>query len=421
MNSRSAFVAVGLGVNALVLVRGVVLMLALELAELGLVALVQAAIIFIGMLHFGLLNGGYRLLCHAGPRTRQRLVDLAYTGLAMIGAVVAVLSLLVCGALGDPSMTMAALFAVPAGMATLLRAWIMNEMVAGQRLRAANTINAGSNLVSLAVLLGLLPEDPPVPPVMIALAAMAVQPIVFVAMALVSGAALRPRAWRVSRFLARIVMRAGFRLFLAGLVLQMIPLIERAYVSRALGLVPLGRLYLAFLFVALFQMAPNLIQQAILAPVVEKWRARDAAAIQRELRHFLWALLAYCAAVALALAFVAEPLLALVLAHYVADLRWVYLIAPGLIAFTLTGPFTLGYNVVIDYRWFVWGYTSGAAVMAGAYGAAMLWGVTLNLDQVVILRSAVFAMMGAVLVFGSRRLTMRAPEFRLFVSAARPA
>ena len=77
MNSRGAFVAIGLGVNALVLARGVILLLALGYAELGLVALVQAGITFIGMLHFGLLNGGYRLLCHAGPRTRQRLVDLA--------------------------------------------------------------------------------------------------------------------------------------------------------------------------------------------------------------------------------------------------------------------------------------------------------------------------------------------------------
>ena len=414
MNSRPAFVAVGMAINALVLARGVILMLALSYIDLGYVALVQAAITFVGMLHFGLLNGGYRLLCHAGPRTRQRIVDLAYTGFAACAAALSVVGFGVAAAMSDPIIAHIAAFAVVGGVATLMRAWMMNALLATQRLGAANAINALSSLASVAVLTLLIPQEPIAPPALIAVSAIAAQPLVFVALGLATGSALRPRSFKVSRWLVRMVLRAGLSLFVAGLALQGIPLVERAYVSRELGLEALGHLYLAFLFVTLFQMAPNLIQQVFLAPVVERWRAKDTSAVRRELRRFFAATMAYCGAVALALWVLAEPLVALALPQYTADLRWVYGLAPGLIVFALSAPFTLSCNVMIDYRWYLIAYMGGAAVTLGVFGAAVMLGQALSLDQVVGLRSAGLALMGLTLIIGSHRLTVRAPELRLF-------
>jgi len=414
MNSRSAFVVIGLAVNLLVMGRGVALMLALGYADLGFVALVQAAITFIAMMHFGLLNGGYRLLCHAGPRTRQRIVDLAYTGFATLSAALIVIGIIVGGITGDLIIQQIAGFSIIGGVTTLMRSWLMNEMVAGQRLRSANVINATSILASLAALLLLIPQDTIASPALIAVGAIVVQPAVFVALALFSGAALRPRSVRVSTLISKHVLKAGFLLFIAGLALQLIPLIERAYVSQSLGLEALGRLYLAILFVTLFQMAPNLIQQVFLAPVVALSRKREAAAIQRELRQLLFVTVAYCTAAALALWLLAEPVLALVLPDYVADLRWVYLLAPGLIVFALCAPFTLSFNVMIDYRWYLIAYASGALIMVSALAAATVSGVPLNLDQVVILRSVSFVLIGAILIFGAHQITRRAPQFRVF-------
>jgi len=407
-------VAMGLAVNLLVMGRCVALMLALGYADLGFVALVQAAITFIAMMHFGLLNGGYRLLCHAGSRTRQRIVDLAYTGFAGLGAALIVIGTLVGAVTGEPIIQQIAGFAILGGVATLMRSWLMNEMVARQRLRSANVINAASILASLAALLLLVPQKTIASPALIAVGAIVVQPVVFVALALISGAALRPRSLRVSTLVSKHVLKAGFLLFVAGLALQLIPLIERAYVTQALGLEALGRLYLAILFVTLFQMAPNLIQQVFLAPVVAHSRKRDAAAIQRELRQLFLITAAYCVTAALALWLLAEPVLALVLPDYVADLHWVYLLAPGLIALALCAPFTLCFNVVIDYRWYLIAYASGALIVAFTLAAATVSGVPLNLDQVMILRSASFALMGGILIFGAHRITRLAPEFRFF-------
>ena len=416
MNSRSAYVAIGLGVNLLMLVRGVVLMIALEYAALGLVALVQAAILVSGLMHFGLLNGGYRLLCSAGERTKQRIIDLAYTGFAVIAAIIA---LTAAGVVAVTSTNFAFIAGLTAlgGIATLLRSWMLNEMVAADRFGLANLINAISMIVSLSVLAALLPGWPTPPKADgsgIAVLSIAIQPILFAGLALFSGAVLRPKSLRISRRLASVVFKAGFVLFLTGIAIQFNTLIERAYVTSELGLEALGRLYLAFLFLTLFNLAPNLVQQVFLPNIVRHWKAGETEATSRELRTLLAITVAYCTAAVLALWLLAEPLLGLVLPKYVPDLHWVYLLTPGLIAFALSAPFALTYNVVIDYTWYVIAYGSGVIATLLAFGAAILVGETFSLDGVIILRASIYALMAVLLIAGWWQLSRRHPEFRLF-------
>ncbi|WP_298470656.1 hypothetical protein [uncultured Erythrobacter sp.] len=414
MNSRSAYVAIGLGVNVLMLVRGVAMMTALGYADLGLIALVQAAILFSGMLHFGLLNGGYRLLCHAGPKYKQRIIDLAYTGFAIIAGIIALVALAASIWLDSSLYRLIAALTALGGICSLLRAWMMNEMVAAGRLKAANLINGASMLVSLAVVALLFVNGVNADPALIAVASIAIQPVLFATLSLASGAVLRPKGLRYSKRLGGVVFRAGFTLFLTSIAIQFNSLIERTYVSSELGLEPLGRLYLAFLFLTLFQMAPNLVQQVFLPGIVRHWKAGEASATSRELRNLLGITLGYCTAAALALWLLAEPLLGLVLPKYVPDLRWVYLLAPGLIAFALSAPFALTYNVVIDYTWYIVAYGAGVVATLLTFGGALLVGETFSLDGVIILRSGIYALMAVLLVIGWWRLSRRHPAFRLF-------
>ncbi len=416
MNSRSAYVAIGLGVSMLMLARGVVLMIALDYAALGLVALVQAAILVCGLMHFGLLNGGYRLLCSAGERTKQRIIDLAYAGFAIIAAIIALVAAGVVAVTGSMYADIALLTAL-GGIATLLRSWMLNEMVAAGRFGLANLINAISMVASLGVLALLLPgwsTSPKADGTSVAVLSIAIQPVLFALLALFSGGVLRPKSLRVSKRLGTVVFKAGFILFLAGIAIQFNTLVERAYVSSELGLESLGRLYLAFLFLTLFNLAPNLVQQVFLPNIVRHWKAHEAAATSRELRALLAITVGYCTAAALALWLLAEPLLGLVLPKYVPDLHWVYLLTPGLIAFALSAPFALTYNVVIDYTWYVVAYGTGVAATLLAFGAAMLLGETFSLDGVIILRASIYALMAVLLVVGWWQLSRRHPEFRLF-------
>ena len=99
-----------------------------------------------------------------------------------------------------------------------------------------------------------------------------------------------------------------------------------------------------------------------------------------------------------------------------ADLHWVYLIMPGLIVFTLSSPFALTFNVVIDYTWYIVAYGAGIALTVGAFGIALIADTPFSLDGVMILRSAIYCVMAVLLVAGWWRLSRRYPEFRLTVA-----
>lgn len=409
MNSRWAFVAVGLAVNLFALVRGVVLMVQLDYAALGLIALVQSAILFIGMLHFGLLNGGYRLLCHAGPAYRQRIVNLAWTLFGVIALAIALGALVVSTQVDGALFRVASWLAALGGICTLMRAWMMNEMVAAGRLKAVNIVNALSLAASLAVL-PFLAINPP----LMGILSIVIQPVLFVVAAVLSGTVLRPTKVKYNRRLARIVFRAGFILFLTGLAIQLNNQIERWYVGTELGLDALGHLYLAFLFLTLFQMTPTLLDQVFLPGIVRARKAGDALGVHREMRNLLLFNLGYCAAAIIGVMVLAAPLLDLVLPRYTPDLRWVYLLLPGLVIFSLSSPFAIVFNAVIDYTWYVVSYAIGTAATALAFGLALATGTALGLDLVIVIRSTVYALMAFAVGAGWWRISARYPEFRNF-------
>lgn len=409
MNSRTAFVTVGLAVNLFVLLRGVVFMTELDYAALGLIALVQSVVLFVGMLHFGLLNGGYRLLCHAGPAYRQRIVNLAWTLFAGIALLIAVAAAIAAVALDDALYRAAVGLTALGGVCTLLRAWMMNEMVAAGRLKALNISNAISVAASLAVLpfLGRAPA-------LLGIVSIVVQPVLFVLAALIARAVLRPTKFKYNRRLGRLVFRAGFILFLAGLSVQVINQMERWYVGGELGLDQLGRLYLAFLFLTLFQMTPNLLEQVFLPGIVRARKRRDDAGVRREMRHLLLFNIAYGLATIVGLALLAEPVLNWLLPKYLPDLRWVYLLAPGLIVFALSGPFAIVFNAVIDYTWYLIAYGLGTLATALAFGTALATGYVFGLDQIILLRDGVYTLMALAIVIGWWKVSARHREFRLF-------
>lgn len=408
MNSRSAFVAIGLAVNMFVLVRGVVLMTALDYAALGLIALVQSAILFTGMLHFGLLNGGYRLLCHAGPAYRQRIVNLAWTLFGMIGLVIAVGALGVSTQVDSGLYRTAAWLTAVAGLCTLMRAWMMNEMVAVGRLKAVNIVNAISVAASLSVL-PFLAIDPP----LMGILSIVIQPVLFVVAAVAGRAVLWPSKLKYNKRLGRLVFRAGFIIFLTGLAIQLNNQMERWYIGAELGLDELGRLYLAFLFLTLFQMTPTLLDQVFLPGIVRSRKQGNISGVRREMRNLIVFNAAYGLVAIVGIAWLAEPILQLALPKYVPDLRWVYLLTPGLIVFALSGPFALVFNAVIDYTWYVVAYGVGTLATALAFGAALASGYVFDLDQVIILRGAVYVLMALVILLGWWRISARHREFRL--------
>jgi len=391
---RSAFVVVNVAVNLLFLARSYVAMVVLDYGQLGLVAVLQTVMALVASLHFGLLNGGYRLLCSASGNLAGRINALVYAFVAGFGVVVLVAAS--AGLLVHGSREAAGAFVLlgaVAGITTLVRTWISNQLIATSQLAALN----GANLKSVAVSilpLGLIPWMP----LTACVAAILVQPLAFALFAMRERPELRPRSIAVSGELLRTVMQAGFLVFVTGVFLQLIAQAERWYVVRFLGVEALGHLYLAIVFATVFQLVPSSLDGVFLPRLVQDYEARNGAALKGDLRRLLWFCAAYCVAAVAAVWLLAEPLLSLVLPKYVPDLLYVYIVLPGLVLFTLAGPFGIVFNVLIRYGAFVLSYGGGLLLAAALLWGAALQGGSLDLAGVSAVRSLVLAFMAALIV-----------------------
>jgi hypothetical protein len=84
-DNRAQFVVANVGVNLLFLVRTLIALVILDYRALGLVTLLQSIVLLIGVLQFGFLNGGYRLLCSAEGDEAGRVNNLVYSFMAALG------------------------------------------------------------------------------------------------------------------------------------------------------------------------------------------------------------------------------------------------------------------------------------------------------------------------------------------------
>ena len=417
---RSMFVLINIAVNIVFLARSYLTMQVLDYRQLGLAALLQSIILLIGLVQFGFLNGGYRILCSASEVDARRVNNLIYAllaGVAIASFVVAIASLPFVSS-GDARLV--AILGAAGGVVVLTRTWMMNHMIARGALKRLNEINFWSAIASMLPLALI-----PVFPLTACLAAIVAQPLAFVVAVVIADRSILPTRLEVSWPLARQVFNIGFVVFLTGIFLQVNIQIERWYITGFLGLEALGHFYLAILFITLFQMVPNSLDQIFLPSVIRAHAAGDGASVRRGMRQFFQVETGYCLITVIALAAAAQPVTALLLPKYLPDLQYVNLVAPGLILFTLANPLAIPFNVLIQYRYYFMGYGAGSFVTALAFLYASASGGLMNLADVALVRSGVYAVMAAVIVIGFFRVTKAHPDFRFHplgaLSRRRPA
>jgi O-antigen/teichoic acid export membrane protein len=417
LNDRVLFVAVNVAVNLLFILRSYVAMRVLGYTQLGLTALLQTIVLLVAALQLGVVNGAYRLACSEPDEIARRVNNLVYSftgALAVPLLAAAVLALVWSGDRG-PVWAGVVLLGVVSGLLTILRTWITNYLIGRMLLPRLNLLNVVSAVTSMAPLAFV--GRWPLPMCMLAIV---LQPLVFVVHALLAYPTLRPSAPESSRALFGQVMAAGFVMYLTSVFLVINAQIERWSILTYLGLGGLGHYYLALLFLNLYLGVPTSLDAIFLPKLVHAYMARDRLRIRSDMRHFFQALLGYAAAVVAAVFVLAPLILGALLPKYVADLRYVYLLLPGVVLFSLTAPLAIVFNVLIQYRFYFVAYGLGTLLTAVLLGGYALAAGSLSLDALSIIKSVVFIAMGGVIVCGYLSVSRGYPAFR-FVTSARGA
>jgi O-antigen/teichoic acid export membrane protein len=408
LNERASFVFVNVIVNLVFLLRSYVSMRVLGYTDLGLVALLQTIILLISALQLGVINGGYRLLCSETGDGARQINNAVYTFIcALTLALFAVAAPAAALFPGGPGFALVTWLGICAGILTLVRNWMTNQLIATVMLRNLNRVNMMSALVSIAPL--ALVKLAPLP---ICLGSLVLQPLAFVVYLLAGEPSLRPSGWSVSPALFRRILAAGFVVFLTGIFLTVNSQIERWSIVSFMGVAGLGRYYLALLFLNLYNLVPTSLGAIFLPRLVQAHAQQDRAGVQRELRTFFRVTLYYSAAVVLSVWPLAGVVIGLLLPKYLPDLRYVYLVMPGILLFGMTNPFAIVFNVLIRYRFYFYAYGLGTVATAALLGLYMLITGTIDLATLSIIKSVVYILMGAVIVAGYLVILRDYPEFR---------
>lgn len=405
-DQRVLFVAVNLLANLLVLGRSLVALRLLGEADLGRVTIVQTLVLVAGFLQFGLWNGGYRLLCENDPDEARRLTRMAWlwmAGLALLAGL-GLVGALAAGVRQEAGLLLAGGLA---GLFGLARNWAANHLIALGDLGRLNALTAMSAAASLAPLLFVSSA-----PLWAVIASIAAQPLVFLMLAVAWRHDLLPTCGPLDTALARRAFGAGFALFAVGLLLQANLVVERGFVLEMLGLDSLGRLFLAYLFITLFQLVPASFDAIFLRRVVAVRQGGDRMRTGREIGVFLGVTVGYCALVVAATLIAGPLLIGALFPERGADFPFVLAILPGLVLFTLASPLAVMFNVLIDYRAFWIAYGAGTALTLCGLGLGWAGLVPFDLAGVAGLRGLAYGVTGAILITACIAAWRRHPEFR---------
>lgn len=413
-DARTFFVGISLLVNLLFLVRSYVFLLVLDYRELGLVALLQSIVLLLGILQFGILSGGYRLLISETGEGRTRVNDFVYSFMLVLGIAAIAIATALAPFFDRPEDGLMAVLGAIGGAATLVRSHQTNQMVAGGRLTTLNWINFGSAAVSLGIL-GFVTINP----LLFSMASLVAQPILFVAATWLVATDGRPTAFRLDRVLGSRILATGFVLFAAGMLLQVNVQLERWYVTALLGVEALGHLFLATMAFTLIQLVPTALDTIFLPATVRAHAKGDGAALERTMRQYLCFLLGHAILAWMAIWLLAEPVLALLAPKYIPDLVYVYLIAPGALVLSVASAFSVTFSVLLRFRALLVAYAAGTIALAGVLGWSAFTGMPLSLSGVSTVRSAGMALTAVLIVAGWWAMARSHPDFRFGIGSRR--
>lgn len=343
---KCSYVLVTVLVSGVGFARSFAFMKGLDMEELGLISLMQTVILFLGLLQFGLLNGGYRIFALDKKKQQEDINNLLFSYLAIMSGVL--LTIWVVFYMLDFSLVMSnvlLLLSIVCGIFTLLMTWLTNTLIGKQLIVEINKINLFTAFISLLALPLAFVWD-----IRGAIIVQFTQPFVFVAVTLYRNPELRPTRWFFDLGLIRYILHFGFIPFCAGIFVIVNLQIERWSIVKILGTEALGQFYLVFLYATLFVLIPASLLNIFFPPVIRAYEQADFVRFNSLMKQYVALLAVYVAAVVLFTVFLLAFFIEWIFPAHIANVIYVYYFLPGLIALVLCDPFSLVFNATVRLR-----------------------------------------------------------------------
>jgi O-antigen/teichoic acid export membrane protein len=331
IDRRFIYVGANVFISALGFLRNVLFMRMMGQGDLGQIALMQTISMSVGLLQFGIINGGYRIYASGDP-TKNRLVNNNVFACLTFLAVILLVGIL---ALGQTSLLRGTsihfetiVFGVASGIVSLSSTWTNNTLVAEGRLSLSNLINLGAASASLMVasLAGEMGLH-------LALIAVLAQPLVVTVLALIFNPSIRPRLALRKKILGEILL-LGFSPFCAGVLTLVNMQIERWFITVEMGTESLGKYYIVMIYSTIFSIVPASLNNVFFPRAMRAYEMKEKVMFWKIFRRYLLALVVYVASLSVLTMIMMGWALNAYLMNFKGQEILIFLALPGLAAMT---------------------------------------------------------------------------------------
>lgn len=323
-SQNTLFIIVNLFVHAINFLRSFVFMRVLDLADLGMISLIQTCIMFIGFMHFGFFQGGYRIIAYKHDESDQ-VNNIVFSFLGCLGALLFTFALVfpITGIdfiIGNQYL----LLSVIAGIFTLATTWLTNSMTVKKMIPEINQILATSGIVSIALIALVFVWG-----IFGGILSIMMQPVVFVTLALLRCRELRPTALCFSKKVVKSIMQLGFVPFCVGIFSILNIQIERWSIAYLLNVEDLGRFYLVFVFSSLLVLIPTSTNYLFFPKIISAYEHGQLHEFNRQSSNYTLVLAAYGVVTLLVTLTMFQPIVDVLFPIHSENAKYVYMLLPG--------------------------------------------------------------------------------------------
>ncbi|MDE1220604.1 hypothetical protein MCT05_06600 [Vibrio aestuarianus] len=326
------------GINLLVaffgFFRSYYFMKELDFKELGFIVIIQSISLVIVNLHFGYLNGAFRLQSIVNKKERLDISSNFYSFIIII------LCFCLCACLvffylnGNKTLDLYVItFAL--GGALLLDGWLRNYLLAISQMKKINISGLISAIASIVLLLSINELT-----VFYAALSLFIQPFLFTLVILTTTAEVRCWSFNLSWSTLTKVVRNGYGSYVVALLLLAYSQIERWSISFILGDEELGKMALCFMLMSIWQIVPNSIVSIYAPRLFNSVNEHNISKLNEIIKSFIFITIGYSIVSLLIIYFCLEPVLEAFLPKFYDYHDLVYLTALGLMAKTVASPFS---------------------------------------------------------------------------------
>ncbi len=316
--------------------------------DLGIIMLFQAVIALLGLSQIGLFNGGLRIFSIDKEAENFKVTNNTNVSYILLITAILVIGILISSIFFDFNLLIFLIASLTGGFA-LLKNWFSNLLIARKKLKEINILNLISAIVSVSTAFTFFIWG-----VVGALLSIASMYVVFVLLFFVLQKEYLPNKLEINVRMVKRMFTFGFIPYLSGIAVILNNQIDRFFIAEIISLEALGQFFLATAFITVFNLLPTNLNSLFLPMAINSYSERKInQTIQITKKYFL-ILLLYSMLSTLTIVFLGETVVNLIFPDKIGQLKYLFIMLPGIIAIILSKPFGFILYVALILKSILW-------------------------------------------------------------------